>query len=274
MNKEEIQKAAEKYAEGMMGNAYRYYTEHADQYMFNLIKRSFIEGAEQINRTSLATIQRFNSLRAPLIEQVQRHDWRSILEVVESMFDGFPILSAPPQPLKRLEEITDEDMLGLASIVLDMPFQKYKTGWKVIRDFTVTGWPYIRVTHPKNVYSFELDCELVNFNVYYMEDTATAEHDMKPTQCIDYLRSKGYNIPNAYPMPVQVDNWVSVEDRKPEKESKYSSYYVWGLNEYGEVLICYYMFSINKWFSFSHDEIVITKWQPMFKPEPPTTKTK
>ena len=80
-------------------------------------------------------------------------------------------------------------------ILTPLPFLKYKTGWEVARDWAVTGWPYIKVHHPKNVYNIVIDCKLCNFNVYNMDEGITNEIDMHPSQIIQYLISKGYSVP-------------------------------------------------------------------------------
>ena len=42
--------------------------------------------------------------------------------------------------------------------------------------------------------SVQIDATLINFDVDGMEDRVTGQHDMKPVEVIDYLRSRSYNI--------------------------------------------------------------------------------
>ena len=95
--------------------------------------------------------------------------------------------------LSPLSAITDDDAIEVAKIIIPLPFQKYTKGWEVARDYTVTGWPYIAVHNPKNVFKVEIDCKLVIFNLYNMEDVISCEHDMKCVEVIDFLRSRNYD---------------------------------------------------------------------------------
>lgn len=80
---------AEEYATGMMGEPYEFWTHHADKTLFNTIKKSFEAGTMQA--TSVDIIAHINSLKAPLIEQIQRHDWRAAVEIVNAMFPHEPL---------------------------------------------------------------------------------------------------------------------------------------------------------------------------------------
>lgn len=98
--------------------------------------------------------------------------------------------------LKPLSAISDEDAIEVANIILDLDIVKrYKTPFTVTRNFAITGWPYIKVHHPKNRYSVIIDCALANFNIYEDDEAITMAHDMKPCNVIDFLRSKGYAVP-------------------------------------------------------------------------------
>lgn len=95
--------------------------------------------------------------------------------------------------LKPLSSISDEDAIEVAKILLPNYFANMQKGWLVSRDYAVTGYPYIKVHHPKKVSSVQIDPKLVNFDIDGMEDRETGSHDMKPAATIDYLRSKSYD---------------------------------------------------------------------------------
>lgn len=97
--------------------------------------------------------------------------------------------------LSALSEITDEDAIEAAKIALPLPFHRHKKEWKVSRDFTITGWPYIKVHNPKNVFSFQIDCTCCWFSIYNMDEACTQESDIHIVDIIDYLRSHRYALP-------------------------------------------------------------------------------
>lgn len=119
--------------------------------------------------------------------------------------------------LKPLSSITDEDAILVTDIILGMNvINRYATPWKVTRDFAITGWPYIKVHHPKNIYSLNIDCNLCVFDLYNMEDSCTSEHDMKWCNVIDFLRSRGYALPylNYSVQDLQDMNWIKLQTEK------------------------------------------------------------
>lgn len=96
--------------------------------------------------------------------------------------------------LTPLSSITDEHAIEVAKIIMPLCFFNRKLGWKVARNYAVTGYPYIKVWHPKKVLSLQIDPSIVGFDVDNMEDRETGRHDMKPVETIDYLRSKSYDL--------------------------------------------------------------------------------
>lgn len=98
--------------------------------------------------------------------------------------------------LKPLSKISDEDAIEVAKIALPLPFHRHTKGWKVTRDFAITGWPYIKVHNPKNVYSFQIDCTCCWFSIYNMDQSCTQESDIHIVDIIDYLRSHSYALPH------------------------------------------------------------------------------
>lgn len=96
--------------------------------------------------------------------------------------------------LTPLSDITDDDAIEVAKIILEEPFTRYRN-IGVIRNFAVTGFPYIMISHKNLRHRLQIDCTLANFNVLELEDDITSQIDMKPYHCIDYLRSKGYSLP-------------------------------------------------------------------------------
>lgn len=100
--------------------------------------------------------------------------------------------------LRPLSAITDDDAIEVAKILLPQCFANCKNGWQVSRDFTITGYPYIKIHHQKKVFSVQIDCKLVNFDVQDMEDSVTSSTDMKPAVVIDYLRSIGIDCGYAH----------------------------------------------------------------------------
>jgi len=122
--------------------------------------------------------------------------------------------------LRSVEDLTDDEAIKLATIVIEEPFDRY-------RRLTVTRdkrgeYHYITVSHKNVRYRFCIDCFFVNFAVYDMEDTISGEIDMKPYACIDYLRSIGIclpitcldenNVPVTYD-PVE-EKWAVIENTK------------------------------------------------------------
>lgn len=112
-------------------------------------------------------------------------------ERIGSVYAGFyfKLLLTP------LSSITDEHAIEVFKMFMPFPFSKYTTGWVVTRDFAITGFPYIKIHHPKNVYSLMIDCTLCNFNLYNMEDNITSEIDMQPSQVTQFLTNEGYAVP-------------------------------------------------------------------------------
>lgn len=96
--------------------------------------------------------------------------------------------------LKPLSSITDEDAIALSKIILEAPFSRYRN-INVTRNFSVTDFPYIMVSHKNLRHRLQIDCTLVNFNILELEEDVSSQIDMKPYACIDYLRSKGYALP-------------------------------------------------------------------------------
>ena len=56
--------------------------------------------------------------------------------------------------LTPLSKISDEDAVEVAKIIMPFCFTNRKNGWKVTRDYAVTGYPYIKIHHPKKVCLF------------------------------------------------------------------------------------------------------------------------
>lgn len=115
--------------------------------------------------------------------------------------------------LTPLDKISDEDAVDVAKILIPQCFFNTQKGWQVSRNYTTTGYPYIKIHHPKKVYSVQIDCTLVNFDIDDMEDRVTASCDTKPVSIIDYLRSKGYDcghgsIPNLIAAGVAVEKEI------------------------------------------------------------------
>lgn len=97
--------------------------------------------------------------------------------------------------LKPLSQISDKDAIEVAKIIYPLPFQRHTNGWSISRDFTINGYPYIKIQNPKNVYSFQIDCALCAFDLYNMDENVTIETPMNNVHVIDYLRSKNYALP-------------------------------------------------------------------------------
>ena len=112
--------------------------------------------------------------------------------------------------LTPLSKISDEDAVEVAKILIPQCFLNTKKGWQVSRNYTTTGYPYIKIHHPKKVYSVQIDCTLVNFDIDDMEDRVTASCDAKPVALTDYLRSKGYDCGHGS-IPSLIAAGVAVE---------------------------------------------------------------
>ena len=138
-------------------------------------------------------------------------------ESSSSFFDGWFHISACQLILKKLEDISDEDCLEVAKILLPVPFERRTKGWVVSRDFTITGYPYIKIHHPMIVYSVQIDAKLVNFDIDNTEDRETGAHDMKPTAIIDYLRSKSYDCGYGA-IPNLIDAGIAIVDTKTDEK--------------------------------------------------------
>lgn len=52
---------------------------------FNDIERAYIAGTR--DNVAVDTIKHITSLKTPLIEQIQRHDWVNALEIIKLMFE-------------------------------------------------------------------------------------------------------------------------------------------------------------------------------------------
>lgn len=114
-----------------------------------------------------------------LMKSDKQHQWISI--------SNCKLILAP------LRHISDEHAIEVTKLLIPNCFLNQKSGWKVSRDFTISGYPYIKIHHPKKVYTIQIDPILVNFDVDNMEDRETGGHDMKPASIIDFLRSKSYD---------------------------------------------------------------------------------
>lgn len=97
--------------------------------------------------------------------------------------------------LTPLSAISDEHAIEVAKILLPMAFVRRTKGWIVSRNYTITGFPYVKIHHNLIAYSVQIDCRLINFDVSCMEDgnNVTGETDMQPIAIIDFLRSNGYD---------------------------------------------------------------------------------
>lgn len=111
--------------------------------------------------------------------------------------------------LTPLCDITDDDAIEVAKILIPQCFERRAKGWQISRDFTVTGYPYIKIHHRLIMYSVQIDPRLVNFDLDNMDDRETGAHDMKPTTVIDFLRSKSYDVGYG-DIPSLIDAGVAV----------------------------------------------------------------
>jgi len=117
--------------------------------------------------------------------------------------------------LRSVSQLTDKEYIKLASIVIENPFNRYRNV-QVTRDFKITGFPYVAVHHKNVRHRFNIDCTHFNFSVYDMEEDVTAQVDMKPYACIDYLRSVGILLPFTYlneenkPITLQPDEIIKL----------------------------------------------------------------
>lgn len=112
------------------------------------------------------------------------------VRTVETRYAGYATLL-----LRPLSAITDEDAIEVAKIILPNHFLTNAKGWKVTRDYAITGFPYVKVHNPKKVSSVQIDCTLCNFSVYDMEDSATDSTDMRPSEITQFLIQRGYAVP-------------------------------------------------------------------------------
>lgn len=113
-------------------------------------------------------------------------DWDSLPQTLYDI-EGLRLILTP------LQNITNEDAIEVAKILIPQCFQRRTKDWVVSRDFTITGYPYIKIHHKMITYTVQIDPILVNFDVDNMEDRETGAHNMKPAAIIDYLRSKSYD---------------------------------------------------------------------------------
>lgn len=124
--------------------------------------------------------------------------------------------------LRSIDQLTDDECIMLASIVVGEPFNRYRR-MEVTRNYNFTGFPYIMVHHKSSTYSFQIDCTLINFNLIDMGEDISCQTNMKPYACIDYLRSIGILLPFTYldengkPITLQPDEIVSMGWAKIDK---------------------------------------------------------
>lgn len=117
--------------------------------------------------------------------------------------------------LKNLSAISDEDAVDVAKIILPLAFERRTKGWEVIRDYAITGYPYIKIRHKFVTHEVQIDTTLVNFDVDSMEDRVTGQMDMKPCYVIDFLRSRGYLLPfQQYSCDDLISmGWVKIDEK-------------------------------------------------------------
>ncbi|ASU34382.1 hypothetical protein [Mucilaginibacter xinganensis] len=102
--------------------------------------------------------------------------------------------------LRTVDQLTDDECVNIAAIVGENPFNRYRN-MVVTRDFKITGFPYIAVSHKNIKQRFNIDCTHINFSMYEMDEDISGQIDMKPYACIDYLRSIGILLPFTYLTP-------------------------------------------------------------------------
>lgn len=136
-----------------------------------------------------ATVKTKEGLHGTLVGVFKPHNSLNI-ELGDGSISIGHIISDCNLVLPHISSITNEDAIEVAKILIPQCFQRRTKGWIVSRDFTITGYPYIKIHHQMIAYTVQIDPTLVNFDVDNMEDRETGGHDMKPVSIIDFLRPK------------------------------------------------------------------------------------
>lgn len=90
---------AHEYVENIMGAPYGYYTQHRNKELFNDLVNAYRAG--QQNNYASEMISRIITLKPSLIENIQRHDWRNALEIIDLMFTS---KQEPESPTDKKED--------------------------------------------------------------------------------------------------------------------------------------------------------------------------